>query len=89
LLLFLWLLLFFEWHGRIWRGPPKWRIAACVREMKLIRRTRTRDVRHRPREVLRDCGPEGSPLGRFPFRIEHEIKCRVPRILAWFDPCLP
>jgi hypothetical protein len=35
-----------------------------VRERKLIRRTRTRDARHRPRgtdrEGLRVCGPEGG-----------------------------
>lgn len=65
----------------------------------LIRRTRTRDVRHRPSgnssERLRVCGPEsGSPKAGIPFRIGHVGEDAVVSKqgcvrLGWFDPCLP
>lgn len=51
---------------------PKWRIAAC----ELKRRTRTRDVRHRPRGTASEGVTSLWPLGAahtalFPFRIGH------------------
>ena len=54
----------------------------------LIRRTRTRDVRHRPSrnssEGLRVCGPERQPQGRIPFRIGHVGEDAVSKdVFAW------
>ncbi len=53
-------------NGRVMAWAPKWRIAACEGKTKLKRRTRTRDVRHRPRGTGSEEAASLWPLGGRP-----------------------